>query len=158
LCTGAARADKLTDHNATHYGKLAGITQSEVLFDENCAPEQRVSIPRSTFVSVGFDDQCQRPPLESRSSPMMLPCHGEEQNLFTISFTQGGAVTAVTVETVADQLKIMPIQQKGYLIGPISDVRYISYGSLCLERLTQAQWPSSFHELASKKKKSKKKP
>jgi len=158
FCVVTARADRLTDRNATHYGKLARITGSELLFDENCTGDQRVTVLLTNFVALDVDDNCQPPEHNFISSPITLPCPGEEKTLFTIAFKESGITTAGAIETVeAGQLKIIPIQTKGYLVGLIQDVRSILYGRVCLERLTQPQWPSSFQRSFSTKAKPKRK-
>jgi len=121
---------------------------STVLFDENCVAEQRVSIPLANFVVLEFNDDCQRPSMGMTSSPTTLPCHGEEKDLFTVSFQQGEITTAGAVESSEpEQLRVIPTQAKGYLLGPTRDVRSIRYGPVCLDRLTPPRWPSSFRQL-----------
>jgi hypothetical protein len=152
LCVVTAWADTLTDQNATHYGKLVRITQSEILFDENCSADQRVEISLANFVAIEFDTNCERPENAIVASPRTLPCPGQEETLFTISFKETGITKARAVETVEDsKLKITPIKTNDYLIGPIQDVRSILHGPVCLEIIDQPQWPSSFQQSFNKK-------
>jgi hypothetical protein len=158
LCVVTARADTLTVQNATRYGKLAQITQLGVLFDRDCSADKRVKISLTNFVAIEFDANCKPPKESMTSSPITPLCPGQEKNLFTISFKENGITTARAVETVeAGQLKITPIQTKGHLIGPIQDVRSILHGPVCLDRIDQPQWPSSFHQSFNSEVKPKKK-
>jgi hypothetical protein len=153
FCALLARADRLTVKNATHYGKLVQINSSTLVFNEGCVAEQTTSISLADFVTVEFDDNCERPSRSMTSSPITLPCHGEEKELFTVIFRAGESTTAGAVETMNEgQIRIIPIQAKGYLLGPVQDVRSISYGSVCLNRLNPPQWPSSFRQLFKKRR------
>ena len=82
LLVTTAWADKLTDRNATRYGKLFTITPVEVLFDPGCNSSQRVRVPLADLMRVDFDDNCQPSEHNFTSSPITLPCPGEEATLF----------------------------------------------------------------------------
>jgi hypothetical protein len=152
-CSNAS-ADRLTDQNATHYGKLVEIQLDRVVFDENCSPDQRMATPVPNLIAIDFDDECQPPRESMRSIPITLPCPGEARTLFTIYFKENGSAAAVEIETAeAQQLRFSAFNAKGVLVGPLQDVKSIVYGSVCLQRLTPAEIPSSFHQAKKKQRK-----
>jgi len=151
LLVTTAWADKLTDRNATRYGKLFTITPVEVLFAPGCNSSQRVRVPLADLMRVDFDDNCQPSEHNFTSSPITLPCPGEEATLFTINFKEKGTITAQAIETVKDgQVEIAPYKAKTDIVGPLQEVRSILRGSVYLE-ITPSSWPESFQRTPRKK-------